>query len=116
VFEEEARKEVMRHSHAVDDRIMLEEVLGYIRANYFGGADDDSDGLPTDEEVMDFIDSAMEEHDQKGGSSWHKLTYLNEFLGRFRQQLMKYGRLKSLAYIERLIKEFEQEIQDDGHG
>jgi hypothetical protein len=116
VLEEEARREVMRYSHTADDRIMLEEVFGYIRSNYFGKIDNNSNSFPTDKEIIDFIDSAMEEHNQKGGSFWHKLTYLNEFLEKFRQQLLKHGRLKSLAYIERLIKEFEEEVQGDSHG
>jgi hypothetical protein len=116
VLEEEARREVMRHSHAVDDRIMLEEVLGHIRATYFGQVGDNSNSLPTDEEVIDFIDSAMEGHDQKGGSSLHKLAYLNAFLERFRQLLMKYGRLKSLAYIEKLAKELEEDVKGSSCG
>jgi len=115
ILEEEARKEVMRHIHTVEYRLMFGEVFDYIRGTYFGQKDEGSGDLPADEEIIAYIDDAMAEHDRKGGTSAHKLAYLNEFLERFRQQLMKYGRMKSLAYIEKLAKEFEAELQGDGH-
>jgi hypothetical protein len=109
MLEGEARREVMRFIHTAENRIMMAEVLDYVRTSYFGanasaqgrGEDD----LPTDAEVIAYIDEAMDEHDRKGGTLEQKLAYLNAFLERFRHQLLEYGRVEAVAYIERKVTE-----------
>ncbi len=81
--EAEARRKAMPHSDTDEYNAMLAEVLDYVRANYFGqnkpAQSESADDLPTDSEVIAFIDKAMAEHDEKGGTLEQKIAYLNAF-------------------------------------
>jgi hypothetical protein len=112
--EKEARRRVMLSSDTEEYKAMLAEVLDYVLVKYFGqnelrqGVGDDD--WPADAEVIAFIDKAMLEHDEKGGTLEQKLAYLNAFLERFRAELLEHGRTEAVAYIERRAKEINEAI------
>jgi len=56
--------------------------------------------MPTDRELIDFLENALAEHDQK-------LLYLYRFKERFWAELMRNGRKKVLDYIHEKISELE---------
>jgi hypothetical protein len=62
---------------------------------------------PTDEELIDFLENALAEHDRKGGTAEQKLLYLYRFKERFWAELMRNGRKKVFEYIHEKISELE---------
>ena len=63
--------------------------------------------LPTDGEVIDFLENALAEHDRKGSTAEQKLLYLYRFKERFWVELMRNGRKKVFDYIHEKISELE---------
>ena len=62
---------------------------------------------PTEGEVIEFLENALAEHDQKGGTAEQKLLYLYRFKERFWAELMRNGRKKVLDCIHEKISELE---------
>jgi len=62
---------------------------------------------PTEGEVIEFLENALAEHDQKGGTAEQKLLYLYRFKERFWADLMRNGRKKVLDCIHEKISELE---------
>jgi hypothetical protein len=57
--------------------------------------------------VIDFLENALAEHDQKGSTAEQKLLYLYRFKERFWTELMRTGRKKVFDYIHEKISELE---------
>jgi hypothetical protein len=62
---------------------------------------------PTDNEIIQFLEEAMAEHDQKGCTTEQKLLYLYRFKERFWSELAKNGLKNTLDYIHKKISELE---------
>jgi hypothetical protein len=63
--------------------------------------------MPTDRELIDFLENALAEHDQKGCTAEQKLLYLYRFKERFWTELMRTGQKKVFDYIHEKISELE---------
>jgi hypothetical protein len=63
--------------------------------------------IPTDKEIIGFLENAMAELGQKGGTTEQKLLYLYRFKERFWDDLGKKSRQKTLDYIHKKISELE---------
>jgi hypothetical protein len=62
---------------------------------------------PTDNEIIQFLEEAMAEHDQKGCTTEQKLLYLYRFKERFWSELAKNGLKNTIDYIHKKISELE---------
>jgi hypothetical protein len=65
---------------------------------------------PTDNEIIQFLEEAMAEHDQKGCTTEQKLLYLYRFKERFWSELAKNGLKNTLDYIHKKISELETSL------
>ena len=63
--------------------------------------------MPTDRELINFLENALAEHDRKGATAEQKLLYLYHFKERFWGELMRNGLKKVLDYIHEKISELE---------
>ncbi len=62
---------------------------------------------PTDEEIIQFLENVLAEHDQKSSTTEQKLLYLYRFKERFWDDLTKKGLQKAIDYIYKKILELE---------
>lgn len=72
-----------------------------------------NDNTPTNDEVIAFLENAMAEHDQKGGTTEQKLLYLYRFKERFWSELAKNGLKIAIDYIHEKISELETALQSE---
>jgi hypothetical protein len=63
--------------------------------------------MPTDQQIIEFLENTLDEHDQKGGPTEQKLLYLYRFKEHFWDDLTQNGRRGVLDYIHKKISELE---------
>jgi hypothetical protein len=69
--------------------------------------------MPTDQQIIEFLENIMNEHDRKGGTTEQKLLYLYRFKERFWGDLAKDGRWEVIDYIHKKISELETALHPE---
>jgi hypothetical protein len=71
--------------------------------------------MPTEEELIAFIDNAMAEHDRLNASPSQKIAYLYQFRERFEKELAELGMHKVIYYIRKKILVLEAAVNLENH-